>query len=388
MLWQHMRALVFSLLLATASFAQTPPTITQIKPAVGFSYGGTRVTIVGDGFAAGEIKVFCPVPPPGGTGLGTCPAKVFVGGVEAYVHSVTQTEIIATIVPSILGQPRTGRADVRVLIEGRGEVTKTNGFVFDAFAMPGADNYVPFLLPLASDEVPGANGSVWKTTFRVFNPTAHALLLVAPYFSGFGARSGVTTHLTPPLLPYIPSRETHELHIDRPQLRQGAFVWAPKPLAAGTMMSLRVRDISRNAQGYGTELPIVPQNEFRTMQTLIDIPTDARYRATLRIYHWSEAGGLPSRVTISNQHTDVPVKTLDLVSSGQLSGEEFMRHPGYVEIDLLTPDVRAAGPHLRVEVDNVSALVSPPLPHLWAFVSITDNVTQQVTLVTPAEPLP
>lgn len=59
-------------------------------------------------------------------------------------------------------------------------------------------------------------------------------------------------------------------------------------------------------------------------------------------------------------------------------------HPGYAEVDPLSPLVRASGQRVRIEVeDPLRHVVSPPPPPIWGLVSITNNETQQVTMITP-----
>ena len=93
-------------------------------------------------------------------------------------------------------------------------------------------------------------------------------------------------------------------------------------------------------------------------------------------------------MTIYSPDRIEPVATFDVTSTAPGGFWEPVEgdlpfYPSYAQIDLLTPEVRAAGPTIRVEVDNQGANVSPPLPPLWAFVSVTNNDTQQVTVMTP-----
>jgi hypothetical protein len=61
----------------------------------------------------------------------------------------------------------------------------------------------------------------------------------------------------------------------------------------------------------------------------------------------------------------------------------FPPHPSYIALDPIPPAARAAGGRVRIELTNYGANVSPPLANIWAFVSLTNNETNQVTLVTP-----
>ena len=59
----------------------------------------------------------------------------------------------------------------------------------------------------------------------------------------------------------------------------------------------------------------------------------------------------------------------------------------YTRLDPVTDAVRASGhARVRIQIDGmVLPRVDPPLiPPVWGFLSITNNVTQQVTTVTPS----
>ena len=59
-------------------------------------------------------------------------------------------------------------------------------------------------------------------------------------------------------------------------------------------------------------------------------------------------------------------------------------YPAYAQVDLLTPAIRAATSTIRVQIENLGRpLISPSIPTMWAMVSVTNNETQQVTMITP-----
>jgi IPT/TIG domain len=363
-----------------------PPVVTSVEPNVGFTYGSTRATIRGSNFYDGEL-LNCPVFPASGTGVGTCPAQVFVGGIQAHVFNITPTTINVAIHASNTAIPReNGREDVRVVIEGKGEATLANGFEFHSDATPGRENYTTYLVPFTSEQTRGANGSIWTSELTVFNAGRVPLKML-------GATFADPRFLSPPLehAVTLPLRATRvvTLHRATDTPGAGAFIHVPNPLVGAVKMSLRVRDISQSASSWGTDVPVLTFDDMKAGVTLIDIPTDPRYRATLRIYHWSVGGGLPARVEIYAGDQPEPVESFETVSQPGAAGNpdhldpDFLSHPSYVQVDLLTPKVRAAGSTIRVEIDNLSANVSPPLPSIWAMVSITNNETQQVTVVTP-----
>lgn len=353
MLFSVMRSFLFSLLLVAAGVADAAPAISHLSTSHGFRYAGTRVTIFGSGF--------------------TGAVQVFVGGVPALVQEVTPTSIRAIFYPSATGAPVPAgtRADVRVVVEGEGEVTARDRFTFED-AADTMENYTAYIVPFTGEIVPGANGSRWTGELTLFNG--------APYEVGVIGAFDHPHVLTPPHPPYLElaPRSTKKLTLYGSGVSAGAFLYVPWPADDVVKKSLRVRDLSQNATSWGTEVPLVSHEEAQALITLIDIPTDARYRATLRIYHWSE-GRYSARVKIYAPDRVEPVEQLFVQSFSPAGDSEPSRYPAYSQVDLLTPNVRAAGPAIRVEVDHVGERVSPPPPPLWAFVSVTSNDSQQVT---------
>lgn len=361
-------SLMFSLLFATAVTAAQ--TITSITPSSGFTYAPTRVTVHGS-------ELSCPAPAPAATDC----VELFFGNVKAQILNLSPTAIEALVLPSETGTPRMPGTivDVRVAISGRGEATLASAFTFD---IPPADplNYTAVLVPITPEgDVPGANGSIWRTELRLFNETPYPITLDGPLYC-----DDIILGCTP--APYQPFETRSVPAARRDETVDGAFLWIPNPAVDNVHLALRVRDVSQNANSWGTTIPIVRMSEFRTRLTIIDIPTDARYRGMLRIY---SSGPAPQSVRISvfgerDHLTPVLERMVDL--SGILNPvfDPAPDHPAYAQIDLLTPEVRAAGGRVRVEINNLGDIVSPPLPPVWGFVSVTNNETQQITTMLPS----
>ena len=356
------------LLLALPTLAA--PAVNRITPPYGFRFGPTDVVIYGSGFTRGAT-VFCHQEP--------CPAQVSFGPYQAQVKIVTPFSIHVTVTPSQT-VPDGTTVDVRVTIDGEGETVIVRGFSFHD-ATEGLENYAQYLVPITGETIAGANGSQWKGELTLFNGSAHNALL-----SGKFAPPGVITPPIPDAEMLAPQKTSKPL-LYGSGVTAGAFLYVPKPLAGDVRKSLRIRDLSRNANSWGTEIPIVGIDEAANTITLIDIPTDPQYRATLRIYHWSAYPGV-ARVTIYAPDRAEPVSQFDLQSHAPYPPDpavDMPFYPSYAQVDLLTPAVRAAGPAIRVEIYNYgdNPRISPPLPPIWAFVSVTNNDTQQVTVMTP-----
>jgi hypothetical protein len=151
---------------------------------------------------------------------------------------------------------------------------------------------------------------------------------------------------------------------------------APRPEADDLAFSLRVRDPSRAAEGDGTQVPVVRARDmFRgTDLTLLNIPTDSRYRVKIRIYAF-DTGAHDAEVTVHRQATPNEVATRYFVPvRNACAGYGCDAIPWYAELDL--PSSEAGEPV------NVYVTVGGESTPAWAFASITNNETQQVTIVT------
>lgn len=237
-----------------------------------------------------------------------------------------------------------------------------------------SEEYTRLLIPLTAKEVRGANGSVWTTEWTVFNGGSERLYVVGPF---------PYIHLSPMVQDNdVAPRATKRLILDQAEPgRDGAFVYVPAALLDAVPMSLRVRDLSVNAQSYGTSIPIVRPRDFRPAVQLIDVPTDPAYRLMLRIYSAAPRPQLV-RVSIYTPGAASPVEQHDVVlQPGPDAGAEDMARPAYAQLDPLSAAARNAAQTVRIEVSTVGdeGAATP----IWAFVSIAHNQTQQVTTVLP-----
>jgi hypothetical protein len=244
-------------------------------------------------------------------------------------------------------------------------------------AAESTEGYTRLLVPVTAGQVRGANGSLWTTEWTLHNATGSHLYVSGPF---------PYLSLSPVIMDNeLAAGETKRLFLAEavPGL-DGAFIYLPDETVDQVPMSLRVRDISVHAQSYGTSIPIVRPAEFKPSITLIDIPTDPAYRATLRIY----SAGLESqtvRVTIYAANRGTPLEQYDvqLHENDSFGIAEPISRPAYVQLDPLSTAARAIGSPIRIEISNLGENVSPPFPSLWAFVSISHNETQQVTTILP-----
>ena len=349
-----------ALLLLFATTLSAAHTVTSIEPNVGLVWGPTAVTIHGSGF--------------------TDSTEVFIGdSIRAEITEVTPTRIEALVPARTNGEV----AFVLVRVSGH-DVVLENGFRWDQFATStNPADYKRYLVPVTGRNLPGANGSLWTTEFTLFNGFHTALAPIWNCCAPVGL---------PVPSPVIPPGQTIQAAINaRGDGSDGAFVYLPKIPSDRMGMSLRVRDLSRNAQNFGTEIPLVIDADYHGIANvplqLVDVPTDPKYRATLRIYGPGQEPVSGVRVQVFSKSTGALIEEYQVDLQGIVTAffDPFPLHPAYAQLDPLTPAVRASGERVRIALyaRQFSVVIPPPAIPLWAFITITNNETQQVTTISP-----
>ncbi|HVE71131.1 MAG TPA: hypothetical protein VNI54_07160 [Thermoanaerobaculia bacterium] len=252
------------------------------------------------------------------------------------------------------------------------------------------------LLPVYFEHpAPGAFGSQWKTAYAVNNPTPHQFHVewcagsTDPFFGACSRPLLSNAHLaageTETTLPPF-SGDMHVLNgRGGPRLLYILpFSQPPQPVAWPSVLSfaLRAFDTSRSATNAGTEVPVVREEQFRKNTTsLLNVPVHPSFRLTFRLYELNlKVAGFTVRVF--DQQTNRLVGEKDLVLSWHFAHHWVkMFEPPHVQIgDIreLLPAATALPETLRIEIQPRSEG-----SEFWAFVSITNNETQHLTLVTP-----
>lgn len=259
-----------------------------------------------------------------------------------------------------------GTYDVTLIAGG---VTRTVVAALDVWnpdAPPDATVFEPILLPtLFSGN--GAQGARWITEANAHGLAQHhgpfALPLPQPPPADSSPVPPFATWTVPPATQVYPNG--YVLHVARAASEQASF-------------SLLVRDLSRDAQAFGTSIPVVREHElFDRPFSLMNVPVDARYRTTLRVY-----GVVPA------EHTTVHLRIYPL-SSNRALVDDLIDLPQPRSIDepavVAIADLRAMYPAVANE-GAVRVEISPSAtsgPRLWALATVTNNTTQHVTVVAP-----
>jgi len=232
------------------------------------------------------------------------------------------------------------------------------------------------LLPIqleVTEGIPGANGSLWRT-FLVGRNESDERVRVVQNPSSDCQIGGCPPEDAGPRISFIPQIFAASQH-------PGAFVYLEKPGADKVFLNLRVQDLSRQSQTWGTEIPVLRERDFYSSAfQLLNTPTSSEFRTNLRIYDFDGRNGTEARVTIFpvSDNSVLSSEVVRLIAPASVGGEPSF--PAYAEITSLTskhPQIVNAR-RVRIEIEPMT-----PGAKIWAFVAITNNDTQHVTLITP-----
>ena len=242
------------------------------------------------------------------------------------------------------------------------------------------------LVPVSVVEAPGAGGTRWASELWVVNvsgePATVSELPCLVATSGGCAPTATVPPNRSVVVPPTPGRSAAE---------PGVLMLLPTHLAPLMGLTLHVRDLSRQSESWGTEIPVVREVDFTYSGIyLTGIASGPDFRQTLRIYALLDRiGSVQRRVKLYGI-----TATEDRLLRDEVITLEAPPPPPPNRIGTplaqktLTSDFFGpADPaiiRMYVTIEGISdPLALPPLIPFWAFVSVTNNATQQVTTVTP-----
>ena len=254
--------------------------------------------------------------------------------------------------------------------------------LFATAALGQAAPLSSILIPIFLDEpVHGALGSVWTSQLSMHNSGSSSSLIewcsgnpatntacILIGLSEADLQPGETQHVLPTFYP-LPSGAT-----------PGRVVFfSPKGIDQ-LAFNLRIADTSRGALNAGTEVPVVRDKDFRTATTrLLNIPIDPRFRLTFRLYQMN-SGAADYTLRVFDEATSALLgSTVVHVVSPDIGLLQL--EPGYLELGDVTSLVPAGTKlpaAIQIEVEPLTTGSA-----FWTFVSVTNNDTQLLTLVTP-----
>ena len=297
-------------------------------------YGTTRL-VVRD---VTTFTIFQPVGPTfGGTLLPIVsatpfdpePIHVFVGGIEATQVARRDANSVLVSTPPHAAGP----VDVVVdSVNGDHRVATAAFTYYDPHAAtPDPFVFTPLLFPI-DFAGPGAFGSQWTTENALESAGPKTTLPIT------GSPAGVVV----PVLRTLPA-----------------------------YANSRIRDVSRGTESAGTEIPVVREDAFGQRLRLLNIPTGKNLRAQLRI--WT-SGEPVEKVSLTIDQLPTLIGGFANILIPVQPGAGGLR---YGTVDL-TPYLDPG--HDRLDI---SAGIPGPAALLWGMVTVTNNDTQQVTVISP-----
>lgn len=235
-----------------------------------------------------------------------------------------------------------------------------------------ASDFEPVLLPLALRPAQSTPyGSLWITELALRNNGSERVRFLPLVCGGIECPDILLephgTVLNPPIAYKDPQSAAPP----------GRLVYVERAFATDIVGSLVLRDLSQTGQ-WGTELPLVRESSFRSSPIeILNVPSDSLYRQTLRIYDIDAHPTIAFTVRVYDLSSDALLAEQQVATTGAFAADVPLI-PGYAQIDRLTEHYGITGDkRLRVEV-------APQAPtRFWAFVSVTSNTTQHVTIFTP-----
>lgn len=245
----------------------------------------------------------------------------------------------------------------------------------------GEDTISPdiVLVPLAIGSTEGANGSLWVTDLAIANPTDAPIDVT---------RDTPATCLPPCTIPSLPAHSTSYVVEPSDAATRGRLLHVEAGRAKDLSFALRVRDVSRQAETWGTVVPVVLEADlYNRAFGLTDIPVAAAFRSMLRIYD-VDARTAP-RVTVrifaikEDTYPRTPAHQDTLIADFEPNfivppADRESVAPAAAEVPLWLVPGLTDGMRIRVEVVPLDGAKS-----YWGFVSVTHNATQHVAVITP-----
>jgi hypothetical protein len=215
--------------------------------------------------------------------------------------------------------------------------------------------FEPILYPMSFQGL-GALGSVWKTENFMLAGRSPS------FFRDPLPCSGCSTVLNA------------DVQLFNDENPWGHLLYAMRGTTGTVDFASRIRDTSKQSSAIsGTEVPIVREGDFRGQLRFVDVQVDGRFRTTLRM--WS-LGDFPEYIVLIGSSPALPLHTTRIAGTSMWFGS----------LDL-TPTLlesRTSPVSITIFPSGFgSNLTSIALPRIWGMLSITNNVSQQVTIVSP-----
>lgn len=353
------KALFVLILLVSAPALFASPLITSVTPNNGPVEGGTLVVIRGSGFSDNCIICSPPFADP----------EVYFGNQRATSVRYIDPTTLEAVTPAHPPGP------VSVM------VTQLDGSDPNHHTLPGAFTYAgdifegfdPILFPIFLPPIEGAFGSQFRTTAHIWNQ-GNTIINI------YGQDTNCYT-IDPPLQPdhavaLLPHQPRAAQLLPNCSQSVGRIFYVPKGEDSQIAASLRVSEHSRRDEDHGVSVPVVRLKDFREDRiALLDVPIDPRFRLTLRIYGLNRGTDFVN-VTVNGELHQIP-----LIPSGDPFVPSIIVFTDFPTIDELPTGQSTI--NVTVDTPRGPGGVGIPGSPIWAFIAVTNNVTQHMTTIVP-----
>ena len=323
--------------------AQTSITVREAFPA----FIVTPDTASGDGVEIVRIS---------GNNVGSGSPTVRFGDSTATVTEIISVNEIAVRLP----QHAPGTVNVSV-----GPVSSVAAFhFFDPNGQRDSAFFEPVMYPVVFNGR-GPFGAQWDTELTLHNNNDYFITAPGTIF---------TTFCFPGCEPRpTPNASILVLGQNRPD---GRIEFFPRQAMPRLNFNIVVRDLSKGDLNLGTEVPVVREDDlYDRAFSISNIPVDQRYRIAVRLY--DTAG--PSRVRMRIHKVNTVTPFVSEVVTLQPNSDSGAATHMIGDLVGVFPQLAGRGP-LRIDIIPE---VEPTSRSLWGLVSITNNATNQVTVVSP-----
>ena len=265
-----------------------------------------------------------------------------------------------------------GLVDVTVVTEA-GTLTYEDAF---RYGPANDDDFERVLLP-ATLTGAGAHGSEWHSDVIVRNDGPIAI----------ETDPSIYVDLDSPILPIGLSAIPAGKYARFPETTRdgGAFLYIPRETSRYLSYSSHIVDRSRSTTDLGSEVPVVHSTDTAAKLVLPQVRIGQGFRARLRIYDFDAEPSRFATVIVRGEDgaTHQFVTTITAEGFACPTTPCLRPTPGFATLDL------SAFEALRnVRVADITIQTFPRDARLWAFVSVTNNDTQRVTIYTPQSKRP
>jgi hypothetical protein len=305
--------------------------------------GGTKIK-----FAFAEEHIFCSDEGYNHDGCQTVVVKV--GNVQAPFIATSNGSSVDFYAPG----RAPGLADVSIGGDNRDTQAPAALRYYDPAAPPTSDVYDRLLFPTLYNGG-GFNGSRWTTEATVVNTSTESV------------NTACRARPCPGAIPAMSS-----LRLDKTigQHRNGYLLWVPYSSVGLIYANETIRQEAGEKPSTAF-VPAIAVSDMPRKKTLVldGIPFDGSHRIQLRMYSISDGWNDRVSAAFFVNGAATPYR-----SSGEFIIPQEVDEPAYGEVQVKPPEGIGT---LRIEIRP-----GTPFP-FWAFVSVTDNVTHEVSVILP-----